>query len=96
MGSNGQYILNKTTNEWETKTWTGSAKPMGGAIWTDGVDIYCSGYGENYILDKTTGVWSNKTWNNANLNGHYVWTDGVHLYCSNGATQYQIYTDNIK
>ena len=38
------YILNQTTDEWETMTWKGDIGVDGFSTWTDGKDWYCSYY----------------------------------------------------
>lgn len=62
-------------------------------IWTDGENIYCSGYNSTsyyyYILNKTTYTWSKKEdWTGlSNWTGDFIWTDGENIYYSLGSTQ---------
>ncbi len=88
--SNGsyQYVLNKTTNKWDTKTWAGSLKPTDGRyIWTDGTDTYYSFGSTQYVLSGST--WSTKTWTGlTSFDGDKVWKRGTVYYYSSGASQY--------
>ena len=87
--SSNQYILNKSTSTWETKTWNGLTNPYGEFTWTDGESVYYSRGDEQYILDKTTSTWITKTWNGLTyFHGRNVWTDGENIYYSNSEDQY--------
>ena len=91
--NNAQFVLNKTTGVWETKTWTGLTKFYGYSVWTDGDGNYYCSYktsstDEQYVLNRETSTWSTKTWTGlTSFNGQYVWTDGTNIYYSNGSTQ---------
>ena len=57
--SNGsdQFVLNKSTNTWSTKSWNGVTNFRGDSIWTDGDNIYYSdGPGQQYVLNKSTST----------------------------------------
>lgn len=97
--SNGtsQYVLNKETDTWETKTWSGLTSFGGSGIWSDGTNIYYSASGSNntiynYVLNRETDTWEEKTWNNVPTNFYnamkYLWTDGTDVYWSYGSSQY--------
>ena len=93
-GRSADYVLNKGTLLWETKSWTwegGRPSPFGGRnIWTDGTDMYYSYGTTQYILNKSENKWYKKTWT-GNLTGFYggsVWTDGANVYYSMGDQQY--------
>ena len=75
--------LNKFTDTWETKSWTGLTYFNASYMWTDGEDIYYSSGGTQYVLNKITSTWNVKTWNGlVNFFGYFVWTDGNNIYCS--------------
>ena len=92
------YVLDKTTETWSVNNWNGNNnyyfQYVGGMnIWTDGDNIYGSGYNTNtyyhYVLDKATKTWTTKTWNGlTNFVGNHIWTDGDNIYCSAGSSQY--------
>ena len=86
----GQFVLDKSTSTWNTKTWNGYNNIYGECIWTDGDNIYCSyGSDNQYVLDKSTSTWNSKTWNEySNISGGYVWTDGDNIYYSRLNEQY--------
>ena len=89
-----QYVLNKSTSTWETKTWSGLTDFSGEYIWTDGDNIYYSpgtSSGQR-VLNKSTSTWETKTWSGfSNPNGQYIWTDGTNIYYSNGSNyQYRL------
>lgn len=90
--SNGsaQYIWNKSTFTWETKTWNGVNSFVGKYTWTDGSNIYLSTGTSNYILNQETSTWSNKAWvgmSDIYFYGYYVWTDGSDIYYSTSSKQ---------
>ena len=88
-------VLNKTTNEWEAKTWNGLTNINGESIWTDGYDVYYSRSSNQYVLNKATSTWTAKTWTGttSNPDGRYIWTDGQKIYLSNSTTaQYVLNT----
>ena len=96
LGSD-QYVLNKTTNTWEEKTWNGKTAFKGEYIWTDGDNIYLS-YGfrdySHYVLNKATDTWEEKTWNGlTEFNGGCIWTDGENTYYSYNSDQYVFVRD---
>jgi len=83
-----QKVLNKSTGEWEDKTWTGLTSFYGQNIWTDGENIYYSHSTAQYVLDKTTSTWIQKTWTGlTNFIGNKIWTDGENIYYSNSTSQ---------
>ena len=87
--SNGinQYVLNKATSTWSTKTWNGFTNLEGSYIWTDGDNIYYSDGSYQYVLNKETSTWSAKTWNGlTNPSAAYIWTDGENIYYSGGSS----------
>jgi hypothetical protein len=47
-----QYVLDKSTSTWSTKTWTGLTELYGRYIWTDGDNIYYSKENAQYVLGK--------------------------------------------
>lgn len=50
-------------------------------IWTDGTDIYYSGYDDvQLVLNGNT--WETKEWNVSGLYGSFIWTDGTDIYSS--------------
>lgn len=78
-----QYVWNKSTFSWDSKTWKGLTSFTGSYTWTDGSNIYLSVNDSNYILNKETSTWSAKTWiRDISLDGRYIWTDGVDVYFS--------------
>ena len=85
-----QYVLNRSTSTWETKTWNGLTRFNGDFIWTDGENIYYSLVGDQYVLNRSTSTWETKTWNGlTRLYKDAIWTDGEDIYYSGGsASQY--------
>lgn len=87
------YVLDKSTSTWSTKTWNGTSafdsSLIGGAVWTDGNDIYYSNGPDQFVLNKSTSTWTTKTWD-----GIYqpyassIWTDGENIYYSSGSTNF--------
>jgi len=61
--SNGQYVLDRSTSTWSSKTWSGLSSLNGTCVWTDGKDIYYSNNSTQYVLDKSTSTWYEKAWN---------------------------------
>ena len=59
---NGNYVLDKLTSTWYSKTWTGLSEFDGGYVWTDGDNIYYSSGSTQKILTKpeTTTIPSTK------------------------------------
>ena len=52
-----QYMLDKTTNTWNTKIWNNQPNSFTGTdIWTDGDNIYYSNNNSQYVLDKSTST----------------------------------------
>ena len=95
---NYQYILDKATSTWNTKTWNGYSSITGSYVWTDGDYVYYSNASNQYILDKATSTWNKKNWDGyyTSIDGSYVWTDGVNYYyfstvCSIQFTTYSEY-----
>lgn len=89
--NNDQYVLNKTTGEWEAKIWTGLTYFDGRMTWTDGNDIYYSSYQDQYVLDKATSTWTAKTWNGfSNLDGRMIWKYNGAIYYSDSGNQYML------
>ena len=83
-----QYVLNKSTSTWSTKTWGGFSFDRG-YVWTDGDNIYYSKGNKQLILDKSTSTWSKKTWSGlTNFSGVHIWTDGDNIYYSGSSEQY--------
>ena len=81
--------LNKFSNKWETKSWSGYSYIFGRYIWTDGDNIYLSNGTTQYILDKSTSTWNEKTWIGlTNFDRAYIWTDGENIYYSRGTDHY--------
>ena len=84
-----QYILDKSTSTWNTKTWNGISSFSGDNIWTDGENIYYSNSSGQRVLDKSTSTWNTKTWSGlSNFSGTNIWTDGKDIYLSESAKQY--------
>lgn len=82
---NRQYVLNKETDTWETKTWNGLDGFYGGGIWSDGENIYYSWWHDHYIFNRENETWEVKTWDRLpyspnGIIGKYIWTDGVNIY----------------
>jgi len=83
------YVLDKATDTWNVKTWSGLTNLYGYDIWTDGDNIYYSHEGENYVLDKTTNTWNVKTWKGlTDFYGQFIWTDGDSVYYSDSSDHY--------
>ena len=83
-----QYVLNKETLTWSSKSWSGLTSFSGSNIWTDGDNIYYSA-SEQYVLDKATSTWNPKTWSGVTrFNGWHIWTDGENSYYSYHDYQY--------
>ena len=82
-----QYVLDRSTLTWSTKTWTGLTSFDGTNIWTDDENIYYSDNTNQYILNKSTYTWSTKTWSGTSplSGGLSIWTDGANIYYSYGA-----------
>ena len=86
--SSTQYVLDKETSAWNTKTWIGQTL-RGDYIWSDGTDIYYSNNNAQKVLDKATSTWNTKTWSGlTSFNASNVWTDGTDIYYSSGSSQY--------
>ena len=85
-----QYVLDKSTSTWSTKTWNLYFNLAGYNIWTDGENVYYSYDSDQYVLDKSTSTWSAKTWSenvpplNYHFSGSNIWTDGENIYLSYG------------
>lgn len=45
-----QYVLDKSTSTWSTKTWQGLTSFTGQNVWKDGDHIYCSNNTDQYEL----------------------------------------------
>ena len=76
-------------NRFLEKTWTGLTDFRGGAIWTDGINIYHSIETDQYVLNVSTSTWSVKTWTGlTNFDGQYTWTDGTNIYWSSASSHY--------
>ena len=83
------YVLDKSNNEWVSKTWSGLTSFDGLYIWTDSASVYYTYNSANYVLDKSTSTWSSKTWNNFTPSAaNYIWTDGTNIYYSSGSNHY--------
>lgn len=75
-----QYELDKDTNTWISKTWSGLTDFDGWNVWFDentGITYYSEGLDKQYYLDENS-IWQVKTWNNNvpvinSLKGEYVW-----------------------
>ena len=81
------YVLNKSTNSWEVKTWNGDLKINGYYLWNDGETIYYSeSPTKNYVLNKSTNEWEQKTWIGLedldDFRGNNIWSDGKDIYYS--------------
>ncbi len=85
--SSTHFILDKTTETWNLKTWNGVSNLDASCIWTDGINIYYSKNGEHKVLDKTTSTWNTVDMGNLNFNGKQVWSDGQHIYISTSNIQ---------
>jgi hypothetical protein len=48
-----QYVFDKASSTWTTKTWNGLASFNGQNIWTDGGHIYYSSGSSQYVLEIT-------------------------------------------
>ena len=92
-----QYMLDKTTNTWNTKIWNNQPSSFSSRdVWTDGDNIYYSNNNSQYVLDKSTSTQSAKTWNGySSLFGQHIWTDGNNIYYSGGANNTQYVLDKI-
>ena len=87
--SSNQYVLDKATSTWSTKTWSGLTNFYGSRVWSDGTNIYSSDGSEQYVLDKATSTWSTKTWSGlTSFYGDKIWSDGTNIYYSDGSDQY--------
>jgi hypothetical protein len=84
-----QYVLNKTTSTWRTKTWDGLMYFTGDDIWTDGNNIYHSSGSDQHVLNKSTSTWSRITWSGlTSFSGRCIWTDGNNIYYSLNGSNY--------
>ena len=85
-----QYILNKTTVTWITKSWVTPLIQLDAKyIWTDETDIYYSNGNQQYVLDKSEGIWIRKSWLGSNsFSGECIWSDGTNIYYSSDTYQY--------
>lgn len=80
-GEQQHYVLNKSTNTWEEKVWTGLTDFSAEYVWTDGDSVYYSEGENHYELNKATSEWTVKEWTGlTNFNGDKIWTDGEHIY----------------
>lgn len=90
--SNGssQYVLDKTTNVWQPKTWNGLPSFFSGYnVWTDGTNYYYSNSSTQYVLSGDT--WSPVTWNGlTSFSAKNVWNIGTKYYYSSGTTHYEL------
>ena len=88
-GSYDQYVLDKDTNTWNAKTWTGLPRFNGNYIWSDGENVYFSDGSSHYVLDKSTSTWNTKTWSGlTDVYGNFIWSDGTNIYHSYDTHQY--------
>ena len=78
------YVLNKSTNTWEEKVWTGPLTSFNAEnIWNDADNVYYSDGSQQYVLNKISGEWETKTWNGlSNLHKGCIWIDGDNIYYS--------------
>lgn len=92
----GQYVLDKSTDTWDYKTWNNL--PEFGFyptrdMWTDGVNIYLSqddwdGTSQR-VLNRETSTWEEKTWYGlTRFKAQQIWKEGDNIYYSLGANQY--------
>ena len=90
-------VLNKETNAWDTKTFSGWGEDenfSASNIWTDGTDIYYSLGSIQRVLNKSTSTWTTKAWQGlSSFSGQHVWSDGVNIYCSLGGMHYILNDD---
>lgn len=87
--ASSQYVFNKSTSTWSTKTWGDLTPIYGRRVWTDGENIYYSYSSNQYILNRATGTWESKTWSGlTSFDGLNVWTDGTDIYYSNAGSNY--------
>ena len=84
-----QYVLNKSTSTWSTKSWNGLTSLNGQYIWTDGRDVYFSS-GSTYALNKATSTWVitelPATIQGISLYGFNTWTHNDVIYYSSTNT----------
>ena len=85
-----QFVLDKATSTWTTKTWNGYNEISSASIWILNGDYYYSGgSGNQYVLDISTSTWSPVTWNGyTDIYGFYIWSDGDNIYYSDENRQY--------
>lgn len=83
-------MLNKTTNTWVSKSWSGLNNfDAGGGIWHDGDKTYYSNGTSHYILNRYLSRWTAKTWyGNTVFSGSYIWHSGNNTYWSYGSSHY--------
>jgi len=79
-----------------SKVWRGLTEFYATYVWTDGTNIYYSGYGDGdqYVLNGDT--WEPKVWNglpDSPFYGKYIWTDGTNIYHSFSSYQYVLNGD---
>ncbi|MBR4002794.1 MAG: InlB B-repeat-containing protein, partial [Clostridia bacterium] len=82
-----QFVLNKETFTWESKTWNITDSNFSGSkVWTYKGNVYYS----SYVLDKETSTWVAANWNGYIPSGIYIWTDGEDYFYSNWSTHYML------
>jgi len=85
-----QYFLNKETDNWEPKTWTGLNNINGNNIWTDGENCYYTLVGpknKDYILEDDGETWTEITFINRPFTSAFTTNNIFHI----GGNTYVMY-----
>lgn len=83
-------MLDKSTNTWVDKSWSGLGEfDAGGCIWHDGENTYYSNGSSHYVLNRYLSRWTAKTWSGLTIfSGYNVWHSGNNTYWSYGSSHY--------
>ena len=91
--SNGStnYVFNKSTHKWTTKTWSGLTSFEGQDVWIDLVGrVFYSNGQQQYELNPLTSTWTAKNWSVPSsgmlnqLKGRYIWKTDTDVHLSAG------------
>ena len=94
-----QYVLNKSTDTWVSKTWNGESNFAGSTVWFDGQKFHMktsngsTGYSYEYVLDKSTSTWTQIASGRVSsgifiATGDRIWTYRGNIYTSSGSNNY--------
>lgn len=91
-GSGKQYVFNKQTQQWVSKTWNGFTSPFAYYTWTDGTNVYLTNNNKTYYLNKATSTWTQITSNGTNkYTGTRTFKYDGNIYLLENSSPYEMY-----